>query len=1037
MVGTLCITCSSLRNYSGSERIIYEYSKNFTRLGYEVSIACLDVGDFYFNEMNGQFITDQRDLLKREYDIIINVHWPSFFYFFENGVKARYVCHFSLSPFEPLEFPLRSDEYFDAIICNSLETKNTISSLSSDNDFIIFNNAISLNDYPIINRELSLNNVIIISNHPPYEMYELSEMFNKSNINCEIVGHSDNNQIFMDDKILSKYDLIITIGYTVIMGMGLKIPIYIYDHFGGDGWIDSLNLDLNCKFNFSGRPNYRKLNVNELFNDIVDGYESNLKNIDLLYEHVKKNHEISRYIKELSDNAFKEALKFRAISSDVFFASCSYNKMLLSNRFLERKSIDVGIKSNNLKEELVLLQNELNFTKDQFSKYQKINEFLIKYQLNYNLFKKKLGLSFNTMINIFNKIKFKFSILSFLFKRVLFHFKNRGLKYTVNLVLNKKDQAFFLVFPRCIKKSKVIKDNGFILNSEQTSVTYVNDLVSVIIPIYNRTWELKEAIDSILSQTYKNIELILVTDGSPDETLEVINDYSNDHRVKIFNFPISSGNAVRGRNKGILEAKGEYIAFLDSDDISLENRIEVSVDFLNKNKEYSGVYGTWLPLLDGSRLINGIENDQPVFSPDGSFKDHVENCIPCQSSVMLRAADLRAVGGINTIMKYREDHELWVRLTSNGYQLKSLKEPLVRLRLHAGNNELSFNESNEYWYKVLLEQYNKKISLPKKIVWIVAGLGISGGLAIILKHANYLLSQGHDVSLFTLSNENNISWYDNKVPVYVINDCKDYLFDNIDLLIATAWNTEPVLEQLNSKRKLYFVQSDERRFMDCNVIKKQIEEGYNKNYEYFTEAYWIQKMFHNEFNKPAFYVPNGIDTDLFNSHELFEKKNTRKRVLIEGPIDIPFKAVEDCYNAVKDLDCDIWFVSSAGKPKDDWRYDKFFEKVPMSLMPSIYSSCDIFIKMSRIEGFFGPPLEAMACGCIPVVGKVSGWDEYIVDGVNALAVDLGDIESAKNAVNQLINDECLGEKLLNNGLATVSEWGWDKSFMRINLLVNK
>ncbi|WP_421182772.1 glycosyltransferase [Aeromonas dhakensis] len=631
-------------------------------------------------------------------------------------------------------------------------------------------------------------------------------------------------------------------------------------------------------------------------------------------------------------------------------------------------------------------------------------------------------------------MKYNLSILKFALKRFILLTRDRGLKYSFSLALSKRKQ---LISMFSIGSKEFNKQNCHIVSMNENNNGVERNLVSVIIPIYDRTWELQAAIDSILNQTYKNIELILVCDGSPDETLQVVEQYRSDERVRIFKYPHSSGNAVRGRNKGILEAKGEYIAFLDSDDIASNNRLELSVSFLSNNSSYSGVYGSWRAIIDGSRQISGIEDGMVVHSPDGALKEHLENCIPCQSTVMVRRDALMAVGCINRNMKYREDHELWARLNYNNYRLKSLPEVLVSLRLHAGNNELNFHSQNgdDVWYRELLKQYNTKVFRPQKICWIVAGLGISGGLAIIIKHANYLLSRGHDVSFICLSEENNISWMENSVPVYHIGNGD--AINGIDLLIATAWNTEPYLSRISSRRKLYFVQSDERRFIDEKGVQDLISSGYNKEYEYFTEAFWIQNMFHSEFQRSAFYVPNGLDQLLFKPVEPFIPKGTKKRVLIEGPIDIPFKAVEDAYNAVKDLDCEIWIVSSAGKPKSGWRYDHFFEKVPMSMMPSIYSSCDIFIKMSRIEGFFGPPLEAMGCGCVPVVGKVTGWDEYIIDGYNAIAVELLDVKSAKQAVERLINDDALYNMLLKHGAKTATEWPWSESFQRLDLLIER
>ena len=116
--------------------------------------------------------------------------------------------------------------------------------------------------------------------------------------------------------------------------------------------------------------------------------------------------------------------------------------------------------------------------------------------------------------------------------------------------------------------------------------------VSVVIPVWDRTKELEESIKSILHQSYKNIELIIVTDGSPEETLRVIKKYEDDPRVKVFYYYDNSGNAVRGRNKAIREATGKYFAFQDSDDIADRDRIKNSIKYMKKYN-VDGVYGGW------------------------------------------------------------------------------------------------------------------------------------------------------------------------------------------------------------------------------------------------------------------------------------------------------------------------------------------------------------------------------------------------------------------------------------------------------------
>jgi glycosyltransferase involved in cell wall biosynthesis len=204
-----------------------------------------------------------------------------------------------------------------------------------------------------------------------------------------------------------------------------------------------------------------------------------------------------------------------------------------------------------------------------------------------------------------------------------------------------------------------------------------------------------------------------------------------------------------------------------------------------------------------------------------------------------------------------------------------------------------------------------------------------------------------------------------------------------------------------------------------------------------TEAKWIKSWLKKEFGKEAYLVPNAVNEKIFYPAEPLVPRGDKVRVLLEGPIDIPFKGMAEAFETVKDLDCEVWCVSSCGKPKPGWRYDRFFEKIPQTEMKGIYSSCDLILKLSRVEGFFGPPLEMMACGGTAVVGDVTGYDEYIVDGKNALVVKLGDVGAAKKAVNRLINDRSLLEELKRAGIITADQMNWDKSVDLLEGLLNE
>ncbi|HCU01659.1 MAG: Glycosyl transferase, group 2 family protein [Candidatus Moranbacteria bacterium GW2011_GWE1_35_17] len=363
----------------------------------------------------------------------------------------------------------------------------------------------------------------------------------------------------------------------------------------------------------------------------------------------------------------------------------------------------------------------------------------------------------------------------------------------------------------------------------------------------------------------------------------------------------------------------------------------------------------------------------------------------------------------------------------------------IKTRFFFDGEYLRWKEFNEN-RKSIVDAVNNKTGKEQKIYYLVPGVKISGGIAVIFQHANRLKKRGYNVKILSLTNKNDAIWFPNqKVEILPFNKTKEILKSGeIDILIATAFSTAFTVDMAQARRKIYFVQSDESRFFsDNNELCKIIKKTYSLPLEYMTEALWIQKWLKNDCGKESYYVPNGLDENLFYKTKPLIAKTEKPRILLEGSINVLFKGMEDAYNAVKDLDCELWIVSNNGKPKSDWKYDKFFENVPYGEMAKIYSSCDIFLKMSRIEGFFGPPMEAMACGSAVVVGKVTGYDEYIVNGENALVVEQGDVDEAKKAIQQLINDGELKNKLIEGGYETVKKWSWEKSIDLLEKVINK
>lgn len=312
-----------------------------------------------------------------------------------------------------------------------------------------------------------------------------------------------------------------------------------------------------------------------------------------------------------------------------------------------------------------------------------------------------------------------------------------------------------------------------------------------------------------------------------------------------------------------------------------------------------------------------------------------------------------------------------------------------------------------------------------KIGYIVPSCSVSGGMAVICQHANRLRKRGHEVVFLSTVEIRPMDWFPGQQVS--IHDAATWEGD-LDIVVATGWSTAFWLPRITARVKCYFVQSDETRFHpDDSRWQHLTTLTYYFGVHYLTEARWIRDWLKKSFGHDAALVPNGLDPEIFGPAEPLEAKGAKPRILLEGAIGLPYKGMREAFAAVQDIDAEVWCVSSYGAPEPHWHCDRFFEHVPMQEMRNIYSSCDILLKLSRVEGFFGPPMEMMACGGAAVVGRVTGYDEYIVDGQNALVVDALDIVAARDAVQRLIDDHTLRNNLISAGAQTAREWDWESS----------
>lgn len=185
-----------------------------------------------------------------------------------------------------------------------------------------------------------------------------------------------------------------------------------------------------------------------------------------------------------------------------------------------------------------------------------------------------------------------------------------------------------------------------------------NQRISVILPVYNGALYLREAVDSILNQSFSDFELIIIDDGSKDNSAEIISSYT-DPRIRFYRQE-NIGLAAT-LNRGIGLASGSYIARQDQDDISLPERLARQVEFLQSHPDY-GMVGTWATILEGTEPCRR-DHRHPANDLQLKFALLFDNPF-VHSSVMLRRSIFEEVGSYSTDPERQppEDYELWSRI---------------------------------------------------------------------------------------------------------------------------------------------------------------------------------------------------------------------------------------------------------------------------------------------------------------------------------------------------------------------------------------
>lgn len=199
-----------------------------------------------------------------------------------------------------------------------------------------------------------------------------------------------------------------------------------------------------------------------------------------------------------------------------------------------------------------------------------------------------------------------------------------------------------------------------------------DNLISVIIPVFNRAWCIGEAVKSVLQQTCRNFELIVVDDGSDDETGQILKKYKENHEnIKVL-FQKNKGVSA-ARNLGIKNSKGDFLAFLDSDDLWEPQKLEVQIEYFKNNKN-SFVCQTEEIWVKNNKRINPKKKHK---KPEGDiFIPSLSLCLVSPSAVMMKKEFFDKAGLFDEKMTACEDYDLWLR-ASLLFDFNLIEKPFV------------------------------------------------------------------------------------------------------------------------------------------------------------------------------------------------------------------------------------------------------------------------------------------------------------------------------------------------------------------------
>lgn len=322
-----------------------------------------------------------------------------------------------------------------------------------------------------------------------------------------------------------------------------------------------------------------------------------------------------------------------------------------------------------------------------------------------------------------------------------------------------------------------------------------------------------------------------------------------------------------------------------------------------------------------------------------------------------------------------------------------------------------------------------------RVVFIIGSADISGGTYVIFEHALWLQRHGAHVTIAPIFPMSVVTkgWHPALAELRFAT-LDELAGEHFDVAVATWWPTVYELPRLRFRHAVYFVQSAEPRFY-AESLEERTSTGlaeltYTFGLPVITIATWLQMYLAFQHGAPSFLARNGIHKERYapQGPALAQRSEGRIRALVEGSTGAPMKGVPEAVEAAREAGCDEVWLLTPTEVSQFQGVDRVISRIPAEQTGEVYRSCDVLVKLSYVEGMYGPPLEMFHCGGTCVTYDVTGHDEYVVDGENGLVVPMGDVDAATDALSRLREDPDLLARLKAGALHAAAGWpDWEAS----------